>query len=337
MDKKKVKKLEEYKKEKGQMALFGFLELEKTEKEKQIYSNTVELYDFIPKYVWTRRIKRINGQFLLPLKREFEHRGVRYKVIITPARIEDRNGVVKDRFPGEREELVEDALRKLACYGKGYFLDEEASVVFDIKDLREELADVGHTFSFDEIKEALYICAKTNIEVITENGEAVFISNLFETLLLQPWSEWSRKRKDPSSYVRFNSLVTGSIKRRTFRQLDYKTCMSYNHILARWLHKRMSHFYTQASALFPYHIMLSTIIRDSSVTAYKRMGDNFIQIRNALDEMKEKEVVRRYEDEKIYEGRKLVDVKFTIHPHPLFVQKIIIANDRIKHILNLPK
>ena len=68
---------------------------------------------------------------------------------------------------------------------------------------------------------------------------------------------------------------------------------------------------------------------------YKRVSDNLIKVTNALDEMKEREVIRHYVDEKVYEGRRLVDVKFTIHPHIIFVQKIIAANDRIKHILNL--
>ena len=103
------KKLDEYVQTKPeQLTLFQLL----TPGEKA-YSNTVELYDFIPKYHWGKQ-ERINGTLQHSLKREFECRGIRYKVRIDPARVEGKDGVDRDYFPGQREELVEDALRKLA-------------------------------------------------------------------------------------------------------------------------------------------------------------------------------------------------------------------------------
>jgi hypothetical protein len=80
------------------------------------YSNTLELYDFIPKYVWGR-VERIQEKFLEPVEREFECRGGRYRVRIAPARVQDTDGVSRDYLPGKREEPVEDALRKLATEG----------------------------------------------------------------------------------------------------------------------------------------------------------------------------------------------------------------------------
>jgi hypothetical protein len=73
------------------------------------FSNTIELYDFIPKYFWGKS-QRINGKFLEPLEREFECRAVRYRLKIDPAKISDRDGVTRDYCPLKREELVEDAL-----------------------------------------------------------------------------------------------------------------------------------------------------------------------------------------------------------------------------------
>ncbi len=57
-----------------QLALFEYVQ----PKEKN-YSNTVELYDFMPKYHWGKT-ERINGKFLESLEREFECRGVKYKI-----------------------------------------------------------------------------------------------------------------------------------------------------------------------------------------------------------------------------------------------------------------
>ncbi len=59
------------------------------------YSNTIELYDAVPKYFSNPKLMvslRKDGQFLLALKREFEHRGERYTLYIRPARIIYKNG-----------------------------------------------------------------------------------------------------------------------------------------------------------------------------------------------------------------------------------------------------
>ncbi|HEX8369571.1 MAG TPA: hypothetical protein VF604_13590, partial [Pyrinomonadaceae bacterium] len=164
-----VKKLTNYKQEKPvQLTLFELL----LPSEKP-YSNTVELYDFIPKYHWGK-VERVNGTFLKSLDREFECRGMRYQVTIQPASLKDKNGEEKYYYPSKREELVEDALRKFAVEGQGLFLDDAAGVTFTLHQLQQELASNGHSYSKDQIKDALLICAKTNLTVTSEDGSAIF-------------------------------------------------------------------------------------------------------------------------------------------------------------------
>ena len=123
----KAKKLGDYDHSKpAQLTLFEMLLPNERE-----FSNTVELYDFIPKYHWGK-VQRINDKFLDSLEREFECRGVKYKVKIRPASVEDRNGVERYYYPSKREELVEDALRKFVAEGQGVFLDEQAGVTFSL-------------------------------------------------------------------------------------------------------------------------------------------------------------------------------------------------------------
>ena len=82
-----TKKLGDYKQEKPvQLSLFELL----LPAEKAL-SNTVELYDFIPKYHWGK-VERVDGTFLRSLDREFECRGRRYHVNIQPASLKDKNG-----------------------------------------------------------------------------------------------------------------------------------------------------------------------------------------------------------------------------------------------------
>lgn len=292
------------------------------------FSNTVELYDFIPKYHWGK-VQRINDKFLDSLEREFECRGVKYKVKIRPASVEDREGIERYYYPSKREELVEDALRKFVAEGQGVFLDEQAGVTFSLYQLQEELKKNGHSYSKDQIKDALLICARTNMTVTSESGASVLVSNLFETLGLQTRDDWKDQNNKSRAFVRFNSLVTKSITSRTFRQLNYEKVMSYKNVIARQLHKRMSHHYVQATFTNPYHLLLSTIIRDFGLTQYAQLRDNLRDVQIALDEMVEKKVVLFYKVEKVLENSKrakLLDAKFVITPDPSFVSEIIGAN-----------
>jgi hypothetical protein len=312
-----------------QMRLFEFIQPEERQ-----YSNTIELYDFMPKYHWGRS-ERINGKFLESLEREFECRGRKYKIVIEPARIKGKDGESREYFPSKREELVEDALRRFATAQQGVFLDDRASVTFTLYQLQQELKRNGHSYSKDQIKDALLICAKTAITVTTEDGKALLVSNMFETLGLQTREDWKGTGKKSKAFVRFNSLVTESIKSGSYRQLDYEKAMSYTSVIARQLHKRMSHHYTQASITTTYSLMLSTVIRDFGLAEYDRPSHNLAQVIKALEEMKEKNILLNYKIEKTTDPNnrnKLIEAKFVLMPHPFFADEIRKANARAGRI-----
>ena len=299
------------------------------------FSNTIELYDFIPKYVWGK-VERINGEFLRALERPFECRGRRYEVTIDPAKIKEKDGVTRDYYPSKREELVEDALRKFASEGQGVFLDDQAGVTFTLNQLQQELKNNGHSFSKDQLKDALMICAKAHLTVSTEDGSTVLVSSLFETLGLQTREACEEQGQKTRAFVRFNPLVTASIKNKSFRLLNYETSMAYSSTIARQLHKRMAHHFTQASLMNPYHILLSTIIRDFGLTVYEKLPNNLRDVLKALNEMKEKRVILDYTIEKILDPKsrnKLIDAKLILTPDPHFSSEIIQANKKQKGLL----
>ena len=329
----KVKNLNEYRMTKPvELELFEFLESDEAQ-----YSNTIELYDAIPKYHWGN-VKRINERYLPSLERVFEHRGKRYRVKIRPARIDDRDGVERDYYPSLREEIVEDALRKLACDGLGIFLDEQAGVTFSLYQLRKELQRMGHSYKLSAIKDALLVCANTKIEVESEDGEAIVVSSLFQIVGLKRRSDWLQHGKNSKAYVVFNPLVTFSIISNSFRQINYVKCMSYRKNLARWIHKRISHNYIQASLINNYTILLSTIIRDSCMKSYKEMRNNISQVESALEEIKKSDVIIDYKTERIYGKRnnKILDAKFILSPSPEFVSEMKRANRRYQKSTTLP-
>ncbi len=319
--KEKAKHLEEYNQEKPiQLNLFEFIQPINRE-----YSNTVELYDFMPKYVWGK-VERIGGEFLRNLRREFECRDKKYSIDITPARLRLKDDSLRECFPGKREELVEDGLRRLATTGKGLFLDNEAGVVFTIYELQSELKANGHSYSYDELKDAIRVLNGTKIVLTNSDGKNTEIG-------FSPIENYGFRGEDgeTTTYVRFSPLVTKAIRTGAFRLVNYDVVMSYKSVIARQLHKRMSHHYTQASLTQPYHILLSTVVRDFGLSDGGKLSDILRKAVSALDEMKAKDVLLNYKVEKTFDSqgrRKLLDAKFILVPHNDFISETKHRNAR---------
>lgn len=301
------------------------------------FSNTIEFYDFCPKYVYWRT-ERLQDKFLDRIERDFECRGQKYNIAIDPAKIKDSDGIVRDYFPGTVEELVEDALRKLAVDGHGLFLDDQAAVTFTLYELQQELAKTGHTYSLDQIKKALMVCVGTTIHLTTESGETVFSDHLFETVGLNTREDWKGQGKKTKAFVRFNSLVTKSIKEGSWRQFNYEISMRFKSVVSRQLNKRLSHNFTYANMAQDFNISLSTMLRDFGLTPYEYMRDNLRHVTKALDEMVEKRVIRKYEIKNVYDANrknKLVDAVIIVKPDLDFVNQTISSNVRQRKVKEL--
>jgi len=221
------------------------------------YSNTIDLYDAVPKYFPTKHMagRRESGKYLPILEREFEHRGESYKLKMRPARIQYKDGQEREYYPSYREEIIEEALRKIACDRlNGVYLDDRAGVQFTLYALRKELWARGHALNLPDLLEGLKICNLASLSVQKADGTAIIQAPIFPVLLVASKDDWLQNPKDARCYVQFNPLVTASIDHLTYRQFDYLTYMSYKHRLSRWLHKRLAHNYIQAGLLSPYTI-----------------------------------------------------------------------------------
>jgi hypothetical protein len=111
------------------------------------YSNTIELYDAIPKYFPSKHMgsRRIHGTYLPILTRSFEHKSEAYKMEVRPARLAQKDGTEREYYPSHREELVEDALRRIACDRlNGVFLNDRAGVQFTLYEIKKGKRSRGH-------------------------------------------------------------------------------------------------------------------------------------------------------------------------------------------------
>jgi hypothetical protein len=153
-----------------------------THEERDKLSNTIELWDGVPKYFISRKeMNNLRKEGFLPtLERDFQYNKRTLTVKIRPARLTDEVGKDKEFYPSAREELVEDALRKIAVeQNHGFFqahpepTDRRSGVVFSLYMLRRELKRRGHSLSYQEVMEALDIMSSAVVELSTADGHSL--------------------------------------------------------------------------------------------------------------------------------------------------------------------
>ena len=305
-----------------------------TEDERDRLSNTIELWDSIPKYATSQQAmnQARTKEGLLPrLEKTFIYKKREYKIRISPAIIDVEGGVDRAFYPSGNEEIVEDALRKIAAeQHKGFFDKPEfkSGVVFSLSLLRRELKKRGHTRSYQEIIRSLNILVGSHIEISLPDGKGFAKTSYLPSLATVSRSDWM---KDPDArwVAHFHPLVTQSIDALSYRQYNYHLVMSHTNQLARWLHKILAHNYINASMMVPYGLSLASVRRDSGLLGSKRNNDDLRKLESALDELKDHKVLLGYAKEDLREARnKIVDINFDLTPHPDFVREIKAANKR---------
>jgi hypothetical protein len=300
-------------------------------------SNTFDLWDSVPRYAVSRqqmdKVRKIKG-FLDLQQIEFHYRGTTLKTIIQAARIlDEKTGTSKDYYPSANEELIEDALRKIAADHQSAFFDKtnfRSGVVFTLYMLREELRKRGHTRSYQEIVLSLQILASSVIEIRGKGNTNGFAKSAYFPALSAVSKIKLTDNPQAKWMVQFHPLVTQEIDTLTYRQFNYAQMMSHNTQLARWLHKQLSLKFTFASLLTPFEMRYSTIKRDSALLeGYGLQRKAITAMDAALDELKTVCVLMKIEKRLILGKRnKIEDVVYTLFPSSAFIAAIKAANKR---------
>ena len=310
-----------------------------TAEERDQLSNAIDIWDNVPRYSVSRRAMtktRISGRFLEKHTAEFQYKGRTFIRTISPARVSDLDGVERDYFASATEELIEDALRKLATDQQSGYFDQpnyRSGVVFTLYALREELKKRGHTRSYQEIVLALNILSGSIVEITARDGaKGEFLTRSAYLPHLAAVSR-HRLKDDPKAkwVVQFHPLVTASMDKLTYRQFNYHLMMSHTTQLARWIHKQLVLKFTFASLLTPFEMRYSTIKRDSGLLeAYARPRDAINALEQAFEELKSNGVLLQCHRKDVTGKRgKLLDVVFTLTPSLDFVRDAKAGSKRL--------
>lgn len=331
-----------------QLSLFQTF-LANDDAQRDILSNAIDLWDSIPRYSLSRRkqdqLRQPDGY--LPIRKiAFQYRSVPLTAVVRPARLErcDSQGVATggtiEYYPSAREELIEQALRRLATEKAAGFFDQaqpRSGLYFTLYRLRQELAAQGHAMTHRELAEGLDILSLSTLDIETEGdndslstslrkfGRASFLVNLAgvkrEDLDRNPDARW---------YVEFHPFVTASIEALTYRQFNYHRWMRGRSQLARWLISQLVLKYTQAALANSFAMRFSTIKRDSGLLeGYKLQRQAVVALDDAWDELVQLGILASYtKDEQRGARAKLEDVTYKLLPSRTFAQEQRAANRR---------
>jgi len=304
-------------------------------------SNAFDLWDSVPRYAVSRqqmdKTRKTKG-FLDLLQIEFNYRGESMLATIQAARIMDvTTGVSKDFYPSANEELVEDALRKIAAEPQnGFYAKSEfrSGVVFTLYMLRKELENRGHSRSYQEIVSSLNILARSTIEISKRDGKRGEGFSLSPFLTGLSAVSRSKLNEDPNArwIAQFHPLVTLAIDAMTFRQYNYAQMMGHKNQLTRWLHKQLSLKFTFASFSTSFETRYSTIKRDSGLLdSYSRERKAIETLDDCIKELEASRVLTKYDKNPITGPRgKVLDVVYTLYPSSEFVKDMKASNKRLQ-------
>ncbi|MBF6650030.1 MULTISPECIES: replication protein [unclassified Methylobacter] len=297
-------------------------------------SNTIELWDALPKYSISQveQNKMRTKEGLLPLlRRDVTFMGNSYSIYISPALLSDENG--RAYYPSANESLIEDALRKIATFQNQCFhdlKDMQCGVTFSLHQLRTELKNQGHTRSYQEVIKSLLILSGSDIEIRTKNakGEGVSIEKFIS---LTGFSRKDRLENPDSQWVAyFHPLVEKAMRYVDYRQFNYSEMMHLKSHLARWLYKRLAHYYTNASLTTPITLSYAAIRQESGMLERARGNDAIKELEEIFKNFQAINVfssVKRIEDKR-GPRNKIINIVYEANPHQNFIKMVKAANKR---------
>jgi hypothetical protein len=287
------------------------------------YTNTIGLYDIAPRFVFYTD-NRLEGGYLKSIRREFEHAGVTYKLLLRPGRLVRADGTEREEFPGEREQIVEAVMQRIASDRARLSVEnEKVRLSFSLYEIREELRKVRHLYSLDEIKDALTVLHTAVVEITRTDRKTttVLSSSSFPVLALR------RRDDQESAYLEFNPLVENAIKNLHYRRINYDWLMRISHPLSRWLYLKLCQSNTDAGQGEQPTVSMTAmeIARDGPMSPRSRPRDTLRYVTNAVEVLVREGFLEDLGPDGqrvIKEGRKKTDVAFDLMPTRRFVDDI---------------
>jgi hypothetical protein len=279
-------------------------------------TNMVALYDLAPRFVYDVRDSSESDGRREAVKREFQHGGKRYRITLKPSQIEGPDGHTRDRFCGEREQIVEEVIRRLASKrGRLTIQSEKVRFTFSVYEVSKELSRIDHTYSNAEIREAITLLNEVRIRIEMLDGprQPLLSAAAFPVVAMRKGDD-----DDSETYVEFNPLVADAIRGLNFHQVPYELLMKIKDPVSRWLLKLLQlHIISTGEKIF--QMTAKDIRRDSGMPEWKTTRNMLRRLAQSVDVLKQKGVLSDVEERDLKIGKRKDDILFTLVPSPEFL------------------
>lgn len=305
-----------------------------------------DIYDTVNRFVATNPEQQARQT---PIKtRPFKIKNREYKITLTSAQLERKDGEPYRRFAGVAEQKVETALRRLfsrkgsVSYGALYGLN------FSLYEVQQELLTMsqrknksGRVYSYEEIKHSIEVLHKSGVSI--ENTSKVSIDSIFDgsssTYLPNlMWSAFGDRH-----FCTFHAMLMSSVSQLEFRAYNplAENTVSRGTPNSDAIKKVLYLNWTNASSTSPYKTTMNALLNlagiasndyrtnrqkliralDSLSGANKAAGTGKNAVPPILDSYSASEQILEYD---VSTGRKKpVDLKVVLQPSETFVSEVI--------------
>ena len=299
--------------------------------------NLSPAYEAIPKSVKKndRTIVWINENIAKPLEKTFLVNKEIFTSEITPATIKNKKGEFQSIFPGFRENKIEYVLISLVIKKSTNLLNKKGAFIlktsyYEIqKELvdainkqnklhnagKEEIKPANSPYNVSEIKEALEVLKITSIRVNNKNGKKQYLFNRIKDIYLE----------DKKVVIELGSMIVNYINTGDWKSIDKSSTLASKRGYEFKLRLLLCMNFRYAIAGRIYNPSLTFLIEKLEIDKNMNKRTALHTISRVLNKMNE---VENVEVEKTYNGKKLEDAIFKIHPSKEFVS-LVIHNNRL--------
>lgn len=315
--------------------------------EREVLSNAISIWDVLPRFAG----ERLNQEEVLPdtFECEFELGGERCKMVLTPGtsyRMRSEPGLntptveagsSERRYPGGREQAVEQALIKIAC-DQAESMELEGGetvyqVSFSIKHLQDVLATFGSKYKHTQIREALDILSTSIMTIYDRRGIHIRRRPMlpgFDCI-----SPDGKATKNPQAQwiAQLHPIVASSIRNAAYRQFNLSQFQGRKSYSAYLLKQIVLHA-TNISPSIPHRVVYSELRQLTSGLNYKRPRDGIDYLEREIKRMVESGCLTHYqrEDRRAQQrgaGRPAIaDATFHLYPGKTLIADIMAASKR---------
>lgn len=302
------------------------------------YTNLLEFFDSVPKFLQTPTTSRTEGTQLEIARFGFVWHDARCESIINPVLIDtlekDGSRGRKEVLPGPREQTIYRVVRKMASDPKvpKRIKGDDVVLTTSFYQIRTWLAEIGHELRTADIREALQVLSIAKLKVFNLDAKKELFSDSY--LKLTYLSEVGDSTGERSRVeIGFNRLAMTAIINGLYDRIDYGRLMGLNP-LAAWIYELLTRAFRQAGAECGYTLTLSRVMRESGLPVRKELRTNLRYVRAALSELKTQGVLQAFPPtkEELEYGpptrgrRSIADVKWTLYPSDAVIKDIRVDN-----------